>query len=255
MKAERERPITEAFRAIADSLVDDYEITDMLTGLTVDCARILDIASVGILLADEKGVLQVAATSTERMQLMELYQVQCRQGPCLDCYRDGTAVLVADLNRQRKRWPDFAAVALEAGYASVHAVPLRFRGKVLGTVGLFGTRPGALNAEDLKLAQAIGHVAGVALVTNKATADQIVINTQLQTALNSRVVLEQAKGVLAHSGNLDVEQAFTMLRGYARDHNLRLKDIAGAVVSRELPTGQVLDHARAKTTTARRGSR
>jgi len=256
MSAERERSVSAAFVSIADSLVDNYDVLNMLEGLAGDCARLLAVESVGVLLADADGVLQVAGASSPRMRLMALYQVQCRQGPCLDAYRSSAAVLVPDLGQETARWPDFATVAVEAGYASVHTVPLRLRGKVLGTLGLFGIVPGALDEADLDLAEAFAHAASIALTARRATADAAEVNAQLQTALNSRVVLEQAKGILAQHGDLDMDNAFAVLRRYARDHNLRLSGVAAALVAREVPPGQVLEHGRTKTvTTPRRGGR
>lgn len=248
MNGEREGSVTAAFVSIADSLVDDYDVVDMLEQLTGDCARLIAVESVGMLLADAEGVLQVAAASSKRMRLMELYQVQCREGPCLDCYRDGVPVLVADLDQERARWPDFVTVAREVGYASVHAVPIRLRENVLGALGLFGTAPGALSDEDLALARALAHVGAIALVTNKATADAAEVNAQLQTALDSRVLIEQAKGLLSEQAGIDMDTAFVLLRRYAREHNTRLQDLAQALVARELPARQVLDYARTRAT-------
>lgn len=243
---ERERTVTAAFVAIADSLVDGYDIVDLYSGLTADCAHVLDIASAGLLLADPAGVLQVVGASSERARDLELFVLQSQEGPCLDCFRTGAAVSVDDLALATEQWPLFAPAALEAGLVSVHALPMRLEGKVLGTLGLFGGRAGALGQEDLTLGQALAHVASVALVAGRAATDRSIVNEQLQNALNSRVVLEQAKGVLAQLGQLDMEHAFAVLRRYSRDHNRRLTEVAQAVVSRDLLAQLVLDHGRAK---------
>lgn len=150
---------------------------------------------------------------------------------------------MSDLRAEADRWPQFVEAAAEAGFVSVHAVPMRLRDQVLGTVGLFGTTIGALGEDDLRLGQALAYVAAVALVQEKAAADRDLINAQLQTALDSRVVLEQAKGVLSQRGGLDMDRAFAVLRGYARDHNLRLTEVARAVVNRKLPPELLLGHA------------
>ncbi len=246
VSAGRERVVTEAFVTIANALVDGYDIAAMLSELTEDCARLLDIASVGLLLADAKGVLQVAAASSERTRDLELFQLQCDQGPCLDGYRGGTPVLIGDLSREGARWPRFAAVAVEAGFASVHCLPVRLRDTVLGTLNLFGACAGTLNAEDLALGQAFAHVTAIALVAGKAATDKTALAEQLQTALTSRVILEQAKGVLAQHGGLEMDQAFAVLRRYSRDHNQPLPDLAQQVVSRQLTPEHLLEHARAK---------
>ena len=246
MSTGRERAVTEAFVALATGLADGADVVDLLSGLAEDTTRLLDIASTGMLLADHRGVLHVIAASSEATRSLEVYQLQRAQGPCLDCYRSGRPVSVADLAAEATRWPLFAAAAVEAGFASVHAVPMRLRDQVLGTVGLFGTSVGALGEDDLRLGQALAYVAAVALVQEKASADRELINSQLQTALDSRVVLEQAKGVLAQRGGLQMEDAFAVLRGYARDHNLRLTDVARAVTTRELPAERLLDHTAAR---------
>lgn len=246
MRPNRERAVTDAFVSLTGSLVDGLDLVDLLSELTEVCARLLDVASAGLLLADLRGVLHVMAASSERARNLELFQLQRQQGPCLDCYRGGTVVAVADLRQEEGRWPDFVAAATGAGFASVHAVPLRLRDTVLGAVGLFGTHTGVLNADDLRLAQALAHVAAVALVADKAAGDQAMVNEQLQIALTSRVVIEQAKGLLAQLDHLDMAEAFAVLRRYARDHNERLSTVAQALVSRELPTQRVLEHARSR---------
>lgn len=245
MTVDRERQVTEAFVSLANSMADGRDPVDLLTSLSVDCARLLDVASVGLLLADHQGSLHVLAASSEATRDLELFQLQCEQGPCLDCFRNGETVSVADLDSALPRWPQFVPVATAAGFASLHAIPMRLRENRLGAMGLFGDRPGSLNAEDQRLGQALAHVASVALVQDKTASDQTAITEQLQTALNSRVVLEQAKGVLAECGRLDMDQAFAALRKYARDHNGRLTDLARAVVSRELHPQLLLEHASA----------
>lgn len=240
MSDSREQAVTGAFVRLAGSLVQGYDVVDLLTELTADCAHLLGIASAGLLLADERGVLHVLAASSERTRQLELFQVQRADGPCRDCYLDGAPVSAPDLEREAGRWPHFAPAALDAGFASVHALPMRLRDQVLGALGLFGTSPGALNADDLSLGQALADVASVAIVQDKEKSDQRSVNEQLQTALQSRIVLEQAKGVLAQQGSLQMDEAFAVLRRYARDHNLRLTAVAEAVVSRRLPAQQLL---------------
>lgn len=247
MSLERERSVSAAFVSIANSLADGYDAVDLFTNLTTDCAHLLNVASAGLLLADGHGVLHLMAASSEATRDLEAFQLQRAEGPCLDCYREGAPILVPDLAAESARWPVFVPAATSAGFASVHAVPMRLRETVLGTLGLFSTRVGQLGADDLDLAQALAHVASVALVADKALSDKNAVNEQLHTALRSRVVLEQAKGVLAEAGELDMTQAFAALRGYARDHNFKLSDVADRVVRRETAPKQVLDHFRARS--------
>jgi hypothetical protein len=252
VSVDRERGVTEAFVSLANSLVDDFDVVELLSGLTADCARLLDVASAGVLLADRRRVLHVLAASSEVTRNLELFQLQRDQGPCLDCYHSGTAVTVSDLGRETTRWPLFVEAAGAAGFASVHAVPMRLHDSVLGTLGLFGTHVGSLGDEDVSLAQALAHVGSVAILQGKAAADKSAVAEQLQGALDSRVVLEQAKGLLAQAGELDMSEAFDTLRRYARDGNKHLTNVARALVSRELRVHLVLDHAQAKTAKQRR---
>ena len=240
MSAERERRVTEAFVGLTNSLVDDFDLVDLLSDLTADCARLLDIESAGLLLSDTGGVLHVLAASSERTRSLELFQLQRAEGPCLDCFRSGRPVSAPDLAAASARWPQFAPMAIDAGFASVHAVPMRLQDSVLGALGLFGSVPGPLGEADIRLAQALAHVACVAIVQHRVTTDQQVLTTQLRTALDNRVVLEQAKGILAQLGDLSMDDAFAALRRYARDRNERLTDVAGALVHRRLPAREVL---------------
>ena len=243
MTDNREREIIRAFVDLSNELVDDYDVVEVLTRLTTNCARLLDVASAGLLLADARGVLQLAATSSERAHHLEIFQLQRDEGPCLDCYRDGQAVIVPDLAAEEQRWPQFAHGARAADFKSVHALPMRLRDTVLGTLGLFGEEVGRLDDEDLALAQALAHVVSVAIINEKSAADLATINSQLQHALTSRIIVEQAKGVIAQTGGVDVETAFGVLRRYARDHGRRLSDVASEVVNRELRGETLLGHA------------
>lgn len=238
----REQAVIRAFLELSNELVDDYDVIEMLTRLTANCAQLLDIASAGLLLADHRGVLHLAAASSELARDLEVLQLQRDEGPCLDCYHTRAVVVATDLRAQAGRWPQFAAAALSAGFVSVHALPMRLRDSTLGALGLFGDQPGRLGEPDLELAQALVHVASIVIVSERAASDRATINGQLQRALSSRVVLEQAKGVLANAGELDMEDAFHVLRQYARDHSRRLTEVARSVVARELSARVLLDH-------------
>lgn len=238
---------TAAFVSLANSLADGYDSVDLFSGLTAHCGDLLGVASAGLLLADGHGVLHLMAASSEKTRDLELYQLQRAEGPCLDCYHAGAPVLVADLAREEERWPQFAPAAIAAGFASVHALPMRLREVVLGTLGLFGARPGALDEEDLAVGQALAHIASIALVAERASLDPVTISTQLEATLRSRVVLEQARGLLAEQGDLDLGAALSVLRRYARDHNQRLPALAAQVVAGDVPAQRLLDHVQAKT--------
>lgn len=243
-----EGQVTRSFVAVASALAHGEDVVDLLSTLTADCAQLLDVAAAGLLLADGRGVLHVMAASSERVRELEVFQVQRAEGPCRDSYLSGAPVSVPDLTEAADRWPLFVPAARAAGFASVHALPMRLRDISLGTLGLFGVHVGALNDEDLSLGQALADVASVALVQDRAVTDRESINAQLQNALTSRVVLEQAKGLLAQQGDLDMTGAFQVLRRYARDHNLRLTEAAREVVARRLPGRHVLEHAQSPQT-------
>ncbi len=245
-----ERDVTRVFVALAGALAGGEDVVELLTTLTGGCAQLLDVASAGLLLADQRGVLHVMAASSERTRELEVFQLQREEGPCRDSYLAGAAISVPDLAAETDRWPQFAPRALAVGFASVHALPMRLREVTLGTLNLFGTSVGDLNPEDLSLGQAFADVASVALVQDRTSSDHASINTQLQRALTSRVVLEQATGVVAQQGGLEMHEAFVVLRRYARDHDLRLTDLATAVVAREVPGRRLLEHARTGTTRA-----
>lgn len=244
MTDSRERDIIRAFVDLSNELVDGYDTVELLSRLTTNCARLLDVASAGLLLADQGDTLHLIAASSERTHHLEVLQLQRDEGPCLDCYRSGYPVIVPDLADEEQRWPQFSQAARSVGFASVHALPMRLRDAVLGTLGLFGDSPGRLQDDDLALAQALVHVASVAIVNEKSAADRETVNSQLQHALTSRILLEQAKGVIAYVGVLDMDEAFTVLRRYARDHGQKLSDIAARVINRDLPGEKLIRHAR-----------
>ena len=243
---ERERGVASAFVAIANRLALGFDVVDLMTRLTTDCARLLDVASAGLLLADGRGTLHILAASSEATRELELFQLQREQGPCLDCFHSGEPVLVGDLRAHADRWPDFVGAATEAGFASVHALPMRLYSNMLGALGLFGTSVGDLNPDDVELGQALADVASVALVQDRRITDKNLLADQLQHALNSRVVIEQAKGFVAQVGGLDMDQAFALLRQFSRNHNQRLTDVARAVVTRQLPVQLLVGDASAR---------
>ena len=231
----RERLVSRAFLALADTLVDDYDMIDLLDHLVAYSVALLAADAAGIMLADPHGQLHAVAASSEDAELMELLQLQSEQGPCVDCFRTAAPVSVPDLNQAADRWPHFvAAVAQQGAFASVHAVPLRLRGQAIGALNLLHHTPGSLPEDDLALGQALADIATIGILQERAIRRSEVVNEQLQTALNSRVIIEQAKGVLSHHLGLSTDEAFNRLRGYVRSHNLRLADVARLLATRQL---------------------
>ena len=239
MARPREERLVETFVELADTLVDDFDVIDFLHMLTTRATELLDVAEAGLLLADPTGTLQLMASSSEQARALELYQLQNEEGPCLDCYRSGEPVISEDLERERERWPRFAEEARKDGFASVHAVPLRLREKVIGALGLFGAHPGRLGEADLTAAQGMGHIATISLLNQRALGEAHTITQQLQGALESRVAIEQAKGVLAERCGMNIDEAFHRLRQHARNTNQRLSDVAQEVVKGNLHVTKV----------------
>lgn len=219
---------------LADTLVADFDVVELLTRLADRCVEVLDVGAAGLMLAGPDGDLRVMASSNEAMRTLELFELQAKEGPCLDCYRSGAPVLEADLSAIGTRWPHFAPEALAAGFRSVQALPMRLRGNIIGALNLFGADPDEMRSVDMESAQALADVATIAILQQRKSYQAQVLNQQLQHALNSRVVIEQAKGMVAARENLNMPAAFSTLRSYARLHNLRLVDVATSVVAGSL---------------------
>jgi GAF domain-containing protein len=228
----RETMLTRTFVELADTLVDDFDVVELLARLTDRCVDVLDAAAAGIMLLAPEGDLRVMASSSEAMRLLELFELQSQEGPCLDSYRSAEPVLRQDLVEARARWPRFATEALEAGFHSVQALPMRLRGSVIGVLNLFHLDPTEMSHADVAVAQALADVATIAIIQHRALLEGQRVNEQLQNALNSRVVIEQAKGVISEQAGLDMEQAYLRLRNHARNHNLRIADLAHSVITR-----------------------
>ena len=232
-RPDRQTLTANTFVELIDTLVDDFDVIDVLTMLASRCVELLDAAAAGILLADASGHLRVMAASTEQIALLELFQVQNEQGPCMESFHTGRVIADANLTTGSP-WPLFAAESLAAGYPSVCAVPLRLRDVILGCLNLFMTDPVALTAGDIELAQALADVASIAIIQDQAARDAAIREERLQHALNSRIAIEQAKGMLAEHGNVDMDEAFTRLRRFARNHNRGLTEVAESVVAGRL---------------------
>jgi GAF domain-containing protein len=230
----REQLLAETFVVLADTLVDDYDVVDLLDGLVTACVSLLGVTASGLLLDDQKGHLAVVASSSEETRLLEIFQLQNNEGPCLDCVRTGSTVTCADLLAEEARWPLFVPAAMAAGFRSVAAVPLRLREHVIGGLNLFDSGTDPVSPDDQRLAQALADVATIGILQRRSAHRSTMVAEQLQHALNSRIVIEQAKGVLAERNSVSMDTAFAALRRYARNHNLKLTDVALNVVRGEL---------------------
>jgi transcriptional regulator with GAF, ATPase, and Fis domain len=228
---DREQRLAKTFVELADTLVADFDVIDFLQVVAGRAVELLDVAAAGMVLADHSGVLVTVAASDERARLLELFEIQNDEGPCRDCYRQGAAVVNVDLDRARELWPRFAPQAISAGFGSANAVPLRLRSQVIGSLNLFHTGRGGLDSEQLPLAQALADAATIGILQQRTIRYGEVVAGQLQAALTSRVVIEQAKGVLAERLQISTDDAFGVLREASRSRNRLLSDLAREVAS------------------------
>jgi GAF domain-containing protein len=238
--AGREQSLVTAFVRLADTLVTDYDVIDLFHGLCADCVALLDADAAGLMLGDQRGALQVVSASEEAAHLIELFQLQADQGPCLDCYATGAQVKAGDLAAAGGQWPRFAARAAEHGFAAVHALPMRLRGQTIGALNLFGRHPHVMGPDELAVGQALADVATIAILSDRNAREREQLTEQLQAALHSRVIIEQAKGILAERGHIGPDQAFIRLRDHSRRSRRRLSELARAVVDGTLDTTTLL---------------
>lgn len=230
----REALLARTLVELADTLVDDFDVVELLTTLTDRSVEVVDVAAAGLMLAVPGGELRVMAFSNEAARLLELFELQSQEGPCLDCYRSGEPATSEDLESE-PRWPRFAPVALQAGFRSVHALPMRLRGTIIGALNLFHVEPGEMRTADRTAAQALADVATIAILQHRVALESQIVSEQLSQALNSRIVIEQAKGMVAERHGLSMEDAFSALRSYARNNNIRLIDVSTEVIEGTLP--------------------
>jgi len=226
----REHQIVMTFVELADTLVEDFDLVEFLASLTERVVALEIASEVGILLVDEAGDLQFLAASHERTQMLELFQVQAEEGPCQDCFATGTAVSVVDLADEPDRWPRFVPNALASGFRSVQAVPLRLRGTILGAMNLFLTEPGGISDDSLTVIQAMADVATIGLLQQRELHRAHTVESQLQHALQSRIGIEQAKGIISEQAHITTDAAFELMRRYSRDNNRKLATVALAIV-------------------------
>jgi GAF domain-containing protein len=248
----READVVRSLVEMADTLVDDYDVVDLLTGLADRCVDLLGVSAAGVMLASPEGSLGLVASSSEAMRLLELFELQAQEGPCLDAFRTGQPVEHENLQAGAGRWPSFSAAALQAGFRSALALPLRLREAIIGALNLLSVTRTPMDEADVIVARAFADLATLSIVQHRAAAEAQHLNEQLSGALTSRVIIEQAKGVISERTGVDLAGAFSRLRGYARNHNLRLTDVAQAAVDGTLdpqawaPPGRTVppDHPR-----------
>ena len=226
----RESDVVQTLVDIADTLVDDYDVVDMLTGVADRCVSVLGVSAAGVMLAAPAGDLNLVASSSEAMRLLELFELQAEEGPCLDAFRTGEPVEHQNLEIGTGRWPSFSAAALQAGFKSALALPLRLRKLTLGALNLLSATREPMTEADVIVARAFADLAALSIVQHRTSVDAQRLNEQLSVALTSRIVIEQAKGVISERAGVDLAEAFSRLRAFARGSNLHLTDVAQAAL-------------------------
>jgi hypothetical protein len=216
---------------LADTLTESFDVVDFLHTLTDRCVELLGADAAGLMLTDQRGGLQLMASTVERARVLELFELQEQEGPCLECFRSGLAITNVELTEAHRRWPVFTPAAVEAGFNATHALPMRLRGRVIGALNLFTEQAVRLSESDIGVGQALADIATIGLLHQRNTDEQTILSEQLQTALHNRVLIEQAKGALAaHAGDMSVNDAFAMMRQHARSNDLTLTDVATGIV-------------------------
>jgi GAF domain-containing protein len=232
----REQELLSAFVELADTILDEYDVVEFLHRLASHCVELVDAAEAGIMLADGDGNLHYVASSSERMRLIEVFELQHEEGPCLDAYRDGVAVYTELTAESDVRWPSFAPHAREVGFESVAALPMRHRSQIIGALNLFSANAGALTPDDRMVVQALADIATIGILQERALDDAHIVTNQLEGALESRIVIEQAKGIVAERNQVSIDTAFTLLRTYSRTHSRMLSRTAHDIVDGSLST-------------------
>jgi GAF domain-containing protein len=226
----READVVQSLVDLADTLVADYDVVDLLTGLADRCVKVLGVSAAGVMLASPNGDLRLVASSSEAMRVVELFELQAQEGPCLDAFRTGERVEHEKLRAGSGRWPRFSTVALEAGFQSAFALPLRLRDTTIGALNVFNVAQTPMDEADALVARAFADLATISVLQTRAADETQRVNEQLTNALTSRVVIEQAKGVVFERAGIDMTEAFSRLRHYARSNNLRLTEVAKAAI-------------------------
>ena len=251
----REQQLVKSFVEAADTLVDDFDVIEFLHTLAERCVQLLDVDAAGLMLTDQRGNLRASAASTENARLLELFELQIDAGPCVDAYRTAAQVVNVDLQASTERWPQFAEAARLTGFVSVHALPMRLRHRVIGAVNLFSSHARPLSEADVRIGQALADIATIGILAQRTMHQAELLAGQLQQALSSRVTIEQAKGILAERRGISVDEAFALLRGHARSHNLRLSDVARDVAERTAAAAPLLENPQPTRPGPRQGAK
>lgn len=230
----REARINEAFMQATAALMDPYDVVDLLSSLMASCTDIFDAQAGGILVADVIGDLELVASTSEEAQTVEMIIIDAGAGPCIDAFTSGIIVSVPDIATDGGTWPVFQAAALEQGFRSSHAIPMRIQGTVMGVMALLSATPGALDAVDARVAQSLADIATLGIVHERTFRQSEAISEQFHLALDTRILVEQAKGALSARTSVSLTEAFDALRDYARSHSVSLRQVAADTIAQRL---------------------
>lgn len=236
-----EQRLTQVFVELADTLVDEFDALDFLAMLAERSVELLDADSAGVIVDNMRGAMHVVASTSDQAELLELFELQNDEGPCLDCFKSGRPVVNVSLPEAQERWPRFSAAAARLGYQSTHALPLRLRDSVVGAMNLFCVDNKILSDQDVTLGQALADIATIGLLQERAVRESGMLAEQLQTALNSRIMIEQAKGALLASARIPVDRAFELMRSYSRRNNVPVRVVASRVIDGDLTAAELQD--------------
>jgi GAF domain-containing protein len=232
--------VAESFVALADTLVDDFDVVELLDRLVADCVDLLGASAAAILLVNRDRSLEVVASSNEASRLMEVFQLESHSGPCVEAIRTGEPVAVTDLGQIRSIWPAFGTAVEDVGFTAVYALPMRLRTQMIGALNIFNSTQSPLSDFDQRLAQALADVATIGILQQRSLSRASTLAEQLQLALNSRITVEQAKGVIAEYGGVDMGSAFEAIRGFARERRVKLSIVAEELTTRQLDPAEVI---------------
>jgi hypothetical protein len=241
MDGRREEWLADTFVELADTLVADFDVVEFLGLLVARCAALLNGSEVGLAVANRNGMLRVLASSSERMRLLELVEVQNEEGPCRDCYLTGEQILNQNVDATESVWPNFVPMARQAGFQMLHAVPMRLRGQSIGAINIFDSSLRELSTHDANMTQAFADVATIGILQERSSKDQAILTAQLGNALETRVAIEQAKGMLAERLRISMDESFLILRDHSRNNNLRITAVALAVTTGEILPSDLFD--------------
>jgi len=232
--------LAQVFVELSDTVLDTFDIIEFLDNLTERCVELLDADAAGLMLADQRNRLNLMAATVQRARVLGLFELHIQEGPSLECFTTGRAITNLSLAESRERWPRFGPAAIHSGFGTTHALPMRLRGQIIGALSLLTQDQRQLSVTDLAIGQAMADLATIGLLHQRNADEQKTLSEQLTIALNSRVLVEQAKGALADRARISLNEAFHRMRDYARHNRVPLASVASEVAAGAIPQDLLL---------------